>query len=105
MSGELVRDFNNIHVRSFILTGAPEFNDLLDGILDDRLSRKHDGSSDQEVIGRFVAFLSGRAFAIDATHNGGDAQRSEGRGPQRNDVHFELAELSQPIVFTTDVRV
>jgi hypothetical protein len=43
-------------------SGAPDFNDLVDGILHDRLSRKRHGSSDQEVIRRFVAFLSGRAF-------------------------------------------
>jgi hypothetical protein len=45
-----------------ILSGAPDFNRLLNGILCDRITRKQYGSRDREIIGRFVAFLSRRAF-------------------------------------------
>ena len=36
--------------------------DLANGTLHDRLLRKHDGSSEREIFGQFVALLSGRAF-------------------------------------------
>src|SRR5438128_1499765 len=43
-----------------ILSGAPDFNDLANGIGHHLLSRKHHGSTRREVIGQFVALLSTR---------------------------------------------
>jgi hypothetical protein len=52
------RYFNNISVRSFVLTGAPDFKDLANYARHHVLPRKQHGSTGREVIEQFVALAS-----------------------------------------------